>query len=296
MELTHSRLGAILVTIVFGLMALIAGLGALLGFLRPGPEGKIILATGGSEGAFNELAEIYKKDLARYGVTLELRPGVEGSETQKALLPQYKSEFKTFDEKDADIEAGFVKGGFASSRQGRFASDKQQLWHQRQMDGLRSVGRLFYEPLWVFTRVEGEVNSLRELKGKKIIIGARESGTRSIARHLLQANGIDANNATLLDTAMTSDGRPLVTHEADAVMMFLPAEAPKIQALLRNPQLRLMDFSTEAEAYAIRFPALTRVVLRQGSVEFNPDNPAHDVTLLATSVALVVRSSLNPSL
>ncbi len=31
-----------------------------------------------------------------------------------------------------------------------------------------------------------------------------------------------------------------------------------------------MDFSPEAEAYDNRFPALTRVVLRKGSVEFNP--------------------------
>ena len=57
-----------------------------------------------------------------------------------------------------------------------------------------------------------------------------------------------------------------------------------------------MDFSSEADAYVIRFPSFSKVVLRQGSVELNPDTPASDVTLLATSAALVVRSSIDPSL
>ena len=45
-----------------------------------------------------------------------------------------------------------------------------------------------------------------------------------------------------------------------------------------------------------RFPALSKLVLRQGAVEFDPDIPGSDITLLATSAALVVRADLNPSL
>src|SRR5262245_39401433 len=95
-------------------VALIVLLWATVTILNPGPKGKIINATGGSDGAFHEMAERYKKDLARYGVELELRPKVEGTDTLKALFPQYKSEFPTFDESTADIEAGFAKGGFSA--------------------------------------------------------------------------------------------------------------------------------------------------------------------------------------
>ena len=63
----------------------------IISHFNPGPPGKIIIATGGSEGAFQEMAERYKKDLARYGVELELRPKIEGTDTLKALFPQYKS-------------------------------------------------------------------------------------------------------------------------------------------------------------------------------------------------------------
>src|SRR5262249_5968681 len=83
---------------------------------------------------------------------------------------------------------------------------------------------------------------------------------------------------------------------ADAAILILPAESAKIQRLLRNPKIRLMDFAAEAAAYTSRFPSLTAVVLRQGAVEFAPETPPADVTLLASSVALIVRTSLNPSL
>ncbi|MEI9901140.1 MAG: hypothetical protein WDN31_14460 [Hyphomicrobium sp.] len=50
-----------------------------------------------------------------------------------------------------------------------------------------------------------------------------------------------------------------------------------------------MNFALEADSYANRFPALTKVMLNRGAVEFEPLLPADDITLLATSAALVVR-------
>ena len=44
-----------------------------------------------------------------------------------------------------------------------------------------------------------------------------------------------------------------------------------------------MDFTPEAEAYVNRFPALSKVVLRQGAVEFDPLIPTDDITLLSTT-------------
>jgi uncharacterized protein len=290
------RVRNFLLAISAAVIVLIAALWATITVVNPGPKGRIIIATGGSNGAFHAMAERYRKDLARYGVDLELRPKVEGTDTIKALFPQYKAEFKSFDESTADIEAGFAKGGFAGSLYGRLATEREQGWHQRQVDSLRSVGRLFYEPLWVFSRASEPFKSLRELKGKRIYVGSPVSGNRRIAGHLLKSNNVDRTNATIIEEEFPEDGGPLTAREADAAMLLLPPESPKIQRLLRNPKLRLMDFAPEAEAYTSRFPSLTKVILRQGAIEFDPDTPPADITLLASSSALIVRTSLSPSL
>jgi hypothetical protein len=242
------------------------------------------------------MALAYKKELERFGVELELRPEVEGIDTLKGMLSQFKSDFSSYNDKYADIQAGFMKGGFSGSLRGRLASDRQQMWHQRQVDHLRSAGRLFYEPLWVFLKSEQPVKSLRELKGKRLYVGTKVSGARRVILHLLKANGVTDKNAAFIDEDLAGDAAPLLKGDADAALMILPPESGKVQALLRNPQIRLMDFTAEADAYTNRFPALSKLVLRQGAVEFDPDIPASDTTLLSTSVALVVRADLNPSL
>ena len=72
-------------------------------------------------------------------------------------------------------------------------------------------------------------------------------------------------------------------------------ESDKAQRLLRVGGIRLMDFSPEAQAYSSRFPAISSVVLNRGSVEFEPMIPSADITLLATSAALIVKRTTHPA-
>jgi TRAP-type uncharacterized transport system substrate-binding protein len=245
-------------------------------------EGRIVVAADSAQYA--ELAESYRHALERYGVKYEVRKGAGGFATLKALL-----------EAGPGINAGFIKGGLVGSLQGRLATEKAQSWYAKFSE-LQSVGRLFYEPIWVFTRGDLPVRSLRDLKGKRILTGTKESGTRRIANQLLKANGIDKTNAERIAENLPADAAPLLDGRADAAVLIEPADSKLIQDLLRVRGIRLMDFSEEAEAYDNRFPAITKVVLRKGSVEFNPLIPSADITLLTTSVALVVRKDMHPTL
>jgi uncharacterized protein len=251
----------LLVVLFFASLAL-AGWAAV-GFFKPGPDGKLVMASGGGGGAYNELALSYNKVLARFGVDVELHPLMEGRDTLRAL----------FVDANSDIQAGFIKGGIAASLQGRFATEEERRWHERQVEALRSVGRLFYEPVWVFYGGSQALKSLRDLKGKKIYVGTKLSGGRRIALYMLRANGIDASNSTLIEEDLPEDGAPLFSGGCDAAFFVLPAEARAIQALLRNPNVHVMDFTAEAQAYADRVPALSAHVLSQGAVEFSPDIP-----------------------
>ncbi len=245
-------------------------------------EGKIVMATGSSQ--YYELAESYRRDLERNGIKLEVQRLTEGFATLKTLL-----------EPNSSLNAGFIKGGLVGSLQGRLATEKAKGRHA-EFGKLLSVGRMFYEPIWVYSRGDLPVASLRDLKGMKIFTGTKESGARRIVNQLLKANGIDKNNATLIDQDLPADAAPLFDGRADVAITIAPPDSDKMQELVRVPGIRLMDFSPEAEAYDNRFPALTRVVLRKGSIEFNPVIPSDDITLLATTAALVVRSDMHPAL
>lgn len=245
-------------------------------------EGKIVMATGSSQ--YFELAESYRKDLERNGIKLEVQRLTEGFTTLKTML-----------DPNSSLNAGFIKGGLVGSLQGRLATEKAK-GRYAEFNKLLSVGRVFYEPIWVYSRGDLPVASLRDLKGMKILTGTKESGARRIVNQLLKANGVDKTNATLIDQDLPADAAPLFDGRADVAITIAPPDSDKMQELVRVPGIRLMDFSPEAEAYDNRFPALTRVVLRKGSVEFNPVIPSEDITLIATTAALVVRSDMHPAL
>ncbi len=260
-------------------------------------QGKIVVAAGNSQ--YYDLAKRYQQDLRKYGVDMEVRRTirVKDREGRSILRPlEGRLTMRALLDDNSGITAAFVKGDLVGSLQGRLASEKQKGRHAEYAK-LRSVGRLFYEPVWVFTRGDLPIRTLRDLKGKRILLGSRDSGSRGIARQLLKANGVvDKSTATFIDEDLPADAAPLLNGTADAGILVIAADTDRMQRLLRVPNIRLMDFTPEADAYANRFPALTKVVLRQGAVEFDPLLPTDDITLLATSVALVVRPDMQSAL
>jgi NMT1 family protein len=275
----------------------IGGLAVLHNSQQLDYEGKITIAAGNSQ--YYDLASLYKEELRQYGVQVDVRrtTRVKDKEGKSIVRPlEGRTTLRALVDDDSGITAGFVKGDLVGSLQGRLASEKQKGRHA-EYSKLRSVGRLFNEPVWVFTRGDLPISTLRDLKGRRILIGTLDSGSRGIARQLLRANGIlGRESATLIDEDLPSDAAPLVSGAADAAIIVIAADTDRVQQLLRVPNIRLMDFSPEAEAYTNRFPALSKVVLRKGAVEFDPVIPSADITLLSTSVALVVRPDMQPAL
>src|SRR5262245_18266932 len=114
--------------------------------------------------------------------------------------------------------AGLVSCALLGRLHASLATKKQKGRHSEYAK-LLSVGRLFNEPIWVFTRGDLPIATLRDLKGKRIIIGTRESGARGVTRQLLKANGvIDKETATFIDQDLPADAGPLLSGTADTAV------------------------------------------------------------------------------
>ncbi|MDX2202904.1 MAG: TAXI family TRAP transporter solute-binding subunit [Hyphomicrobiaceae bacterium] len=272
-------------TIAIGFGVIAAFFGSLFAAFqaRPDVPGRIVMATGNT--MYHSLAETWREDLERNGVQLELRGTLQGFDTLKALI-----------DPGSPVNAGFIKGGVVGSMQGKLAGARSKEWRSAELDKLRSVGRLFYEPIWVFSRGDLPITRLAELKGRRLLVGTRQSGSRRIAMQLLRANGLDRNSVTLIEEELTPEAAQFKDGKADVGILIEPPDTDRIQALLRLGNIRLMNFEEEATAYVNRFPALTKVVMPTGSVGFNPLIPSADITLLATTAALVVRADMDPAL
>jgi len=121
------------------------------------------------------------------------------------------------------------------------------------------------------------------------------SGTRAFVEPLLEFNAVQQENSQLLPQGGDEAVRALKAGDVDAVMLVGGAATPAIVALLRDPTVRVMNFS-RADAYTRRFPYITKLVLPAGTVDLALSIPAEDVTLIGTKAMLVARSGLHPAL
>jgi TRAP transporter TAXI family solute receptor len=245
-------------------------------FVEPPPPRKIVIASGGKDGAYHRYARKYADELQKVGLSVEVRE-TAGSVENLSLLGQ----------DDAGVAVAIVQSGLASPR---------------DLQRFQALGSLYHEPLWVFHRGEKPLERLSQLDGKRIGVGPTGSGTHAIAMQLLAANGLVGSEsaeksprAVLVQGPVAEAAKALRKGELDAAFFVAAFEAEYIQALLGDGQVTLMDFG-QHEAYHRRFRFLAPVTLPAGLVDLGRNIPARDVDLLAPTAMLVVRDDFHPAL
>ncbi len=234
-------------------------------FVDPAPPSSLTLSAGQKGGAYYAYAERYQDYLQQRGIKLTLLESAGSVENIERL-------------KTGRADIAFVQSGIVSA-------DAQ----------LQSLGSMYYEPLWVFLRADLNIQFLSDLKGKRIAIGLAGSGTQALALQLLHANGIDANNTSLLPFSAKQATTALIATQVDAVLMVSAASSDAVQALQKIHTIHLMPI-TRAAAYTHRIDSLSSVVLPQGALNLALNIPVADTPLLASTATLMINHTLHPAL
>lgn len=240
-----------------------------LRYVKPAPPKSFVISAASKGSPYYELALRFKDEIAKKGVRLEVRESQGSFDNLKAL-----------EDPNSDVQAGIVQGGLANSL---------------DAPHLHSMGRLLTEPVWIFYRGAEGLDHIAQLKGKRILIGPEGSGTSFLALKLLQANGITAENSTLISLQLPDYVDAFANGTADAGFLVLGSEAKTVQRLLIQPGTHLMSMA-QAGALIQRYPYLSAVMMRQGVIDFAQNIPSADTPLVATRAMLLVRDDLHPAL
>jgi TRAP-type uncharacterized transport system substrate-binding protein len=245
--------------------------------LDPTPPHRVVLATGPENSAYDEFGKRYAAELKRYGIDVELRHTV-GSRENLVLLRDGKQA----------VDLAFVQGG---------SSETLRTNDNAEAEPVFSLGSLFYEPVWIFYRAERlrEFTALTQLRGKRVNIGARGSGTPGLVMRLLRANQMEREELERATLGETEAVVNLLDGKLDAIVLVSAPEAPLVQMLLQTPGIRLYEFAN-AEAYARRYRFISPVVLPRGVASIALDVPNHDLQIIAATTSLVAREDTHPAI
>ncbi|MFJ9540204.1 TAXI family TRAP transporter solute-binding subunit [Streptomyces sp. NPDC101225] len=159
-----------------GAVAGVVALGLLLWWLLPlgeaAPSGAITVSTGTQAGVYQQYAKLLRtaldKDMPHLKVTLQTSDGSQENVTRVAT-----------GEADFTIAAAD-------------AVETYKLQHGTNAGRLRGVARLYDDYVQLIVPRGSDIDSVADLKGKRVAVGPPSSGVRLIADRVLQAAGIDA--------------------------------------------------------------------------------------------------------
>ena len=184
-----------------------------LALTRPLPPRTVLMATGPEDSNYHAIGLRYREFFAQHGVMLEVKP-TNGSVDNLALLGDTGS----------GVTVALVNNGITD---------------RAQSPKLLSLGTVFYEPFWIFTRnVPGE-NASGLQHGMRVSLGMPGSGTYKLGRELTAALGLDWSRMRASDLGPAESGEALLRGELDLVGMMVPLETSIVQRLLRHPAIQI---------------------------------------------------------
>lgn len=248
------------------LLVVIAGLLALI-FAEPPPPRSVLIASGADGGSYARAADRYAQSLRESGVSADVQR-TAGSVENLRLLQSGR----------ADI--ALVQTGLAGDLGAQ---------------GVRSLGAVFLEPLWVFYSGRRSIRELNDLRGLRVAVGPEGSGVRVLSRVLFDDVGLEGGAFESIPLSGQAAASALANGEIDVAVVIAAPDAPWIRELASDPAIRLLSLD-RAPAYVRRHPYLAAVPLFRGVLDLERDVPARDVVLLAPVAQIVVRENLHPAL
>jgi len=239
-------------------------------FAPPMPPRTVVMATGPEGSAYAALGQKYKETLRRQNLRLELLATNGSVENIERLR-----------DSQGGVSVAFVQGGTTSAA---------------EAPELVSLGTLFYEPFWVFSRVRPQnLPGGRTKGGMRVSFGPAGSGTNKLAHELAAAMGVDLDRTEVLELGPAEAGEQLLKGDLDLISIVAAWDAPIVRRLLLDHSVQLRDWP-RADAHAALRPYLSKLVLPRGVADLASDRPPEDVRLLAAKASLVVRDDLHPAL
>lgn len=242
-------------------------------YLVPPIPKKVVLATGSKTGLYYRFGEALKTELEKNGVTVELRSTAGSLENLKLISDD-----------SSGVDLAMVQTGVAIPS---------------NYPNLVSITGVFYEPFWVwyregnFSQSKGGLTNFNDLKGKRIAIGPKGSGSNILARELLKMHQIDDSQIALFEITPDEALIKIQDNQIDVATFSVGAEAPILTKFYQVSGLGIMDF-VQADAYIRQLPYLSKVSLPHGNVSLEFNQPSKNIHVIASTAVLVAKDTISP--
>jgi TRAP-type uncharacterized transport system substrate-binding protein len=248
---------------------ILAALTFIISLYNPLPPTKVRIASGQANSTLEIIAKRYRTIFEEAGVELDLVQTRGALENLEALI-------------NGKVDVAFSQGG---------APIPEGL-------GIVSLGSIGYQPMWFFYSGDRltEENVFEAMRGKRLSIGLKGSGTRPIADAVLDLLP-EAIRSSYVAVEMPAEesARALQNGLIDGMFIVGGIESGNVQTLLRSPGIHFYDFSM-AEGLARQLSFMEVVKVPRGALALVPAKPPGTTSMVATTTTILVHEKLHPAI
>lgn len=252
---------------------IVLGLVAIFLYIMPSTPKNAYLAVGQAGSSYSLLAQKFQNVFEEHGLKLQLieTGGLVGG-------------LRDLNDPKSKVNASFLTAGSAN------ADD---------FPNLVSLGSIQYTPMWIFYRGKTlDIDDPMEYFAyKKIGIGSEESVSNKIFHKVLELNHKPStiNKLSFSELPHMETAKMLQAGKLDAVFIVDSYQAPVVQLLLNDPNIKIMDMKL-ADAYVKQFPFLEKLTIPKGALNIEHVIPRQEVTLLGTTTNLLIEKDTHPAI
>lgn len=188
------------------------------------------------------------------------------------------------------LNGGSVQLAFIQNDISYYASEGVEMFADNQVSGLQALATLYPETVQIITLDKSGINTVADMKGKRIAVGAAGSGVEANARQILAANGItyDDINVQYLSFAEAANGLKDGNIDAGFITAGFPTAA--IQDIAAQHNVVLIPVTDEtADKLIAQYPFYTRVTIPAGTYPKQDE----DVQSVAVKAMLVTTEGMD---
>lgn len=188
------------------------------------------------------------------------------------------------------LNGGSVQLAFIQNDISYYASEGVEMFADNQVSGLQALATLYPETVQIITLDKSGINTVADMKGKRIAVGAAGSGVEANARQILVANGItyDDINVQYLSFAEAANGLKDGNIDAGFITAGFPTAA--IQDIAAQHNVVLIPVTDEtADKLIAQYPFYTRVTIPAGTYPKQDE----DVQSVAVKAMLVTTEGMD---
>ncbi|WP_296969865.1 TAXI family TRAP transporter solute-binding subunit [Tepidanaerobacter sp. EBM-38] len=234
----------------------------------------VTIATGGTAGTYfplgGALAEIWTNNISNVNSTAQ----TTGASVANVNLLR-----------NGEVEVIFVQNDIAY-----YAANGIEMFQDNKYEDIKGLATLYPETIQIITLEGKKIDSLADLKGKKVAVGAAGSGTEANARQILEAAGITYDDISIQYLSFSEAANNLKDGNVDAAFVTAGFPTAAVQDIAAQHKVKLLAVDDAlADKLIEKYPFYVKTVIPADTY----NGMTEDVKAVSVMSMLAVSSNLD---